>query len=137
MGVVHYQRSGCPDMDVHTSPFEPLSHLLGPPGPSTVRSSATKTFKAALRSYGYLGRDRQRSRGFFSGMVRGVSNPRGGSKMLSFLYQPRLVCSSPLHLRSAWTVNSAKLDFRFTEFSEVRRRQKDLDTLVTVATMRP
>jgi len=84
-----------------------------------------------------VAKGRQRNRGFFSGMVRGVSNACEGSKILSFLYQPRLVCSSLLHLRSSWKVNSPKLDFRFTEFSEVRRRQKDLDTLVTVATMRP
>jgi hypothetical protein len=63
-------------------------------------------------------RGRQRNRGFFSGMVRVVSNAREGSRIKSFLYQPRLVCSSPLHLRSAWTVNSA--NFAFTEFSEVR-----------------
>jgi hypothetical protein len=31
-----------------------------------------------LRSYGNRGRDRQRNRGFFSGMIRGVSNPRDG-----------------------------------------------------------
>ena len=84
----------------------------------------------------HLGRDRQRNRGFFSGMVRGLSNPREGSKLLSFLFRPRMVCSSLLHLRSSWKVNSPKLDFRFTAFSEVRRRQKDLDTLVTVATIR-
>jgi transposase len=47
-------------------------------GPSTVSSSATKALKAALRSYVYLGRDRQRIRGFFSAMLRGVSNAREG-----------------------------------------------------------
>ena len=29
---MHYSMFGCPDMDVHTSRFEPSSHLLGPPG---------------------------------------------------------------------------------------------------------
>ena len=47
-------------------------------------------------------------------MVRGVSNPREGSKILTFLFRSRLVCSSLLHLRSSWKVNSA--NFRFTEF---------------------
>ena len=42
-----------------------------------------------------------------SGMVSGVSNAREGSKILSFLYRPRLVCSSLLHLRSLWKVHSA------------------------------
>ena len=42
------------------------------------------------------------TRGLFSGMVRGVSDPGEGSKILSFLYRPRLVCNSLLHLRSLW-----------------------------------
>ena len=50
-------------------------------------------------------------------MVRGVSHPCQGSKILSFLFRPRLVCNSLLHLRSAWKVNCA--NFRFTEFYEV------------------
>ena len=57
-------------------------------------------------------------RGYFSGMLRGVSNPREGSKILSVLFRPRLVCSSFLHLRSSWKGNSAK--FAVTEFSGVR-----------------
>jgi hypothetical protein len=32
--------------------------------------------------------DRQRNRGFFSDLVRGVSKPRQGSKILSFLFWP-------------------------------------------------
>ena len=51
---------------------------------------------------------RQRNRGFFGGIVRGVSNACEGSKILSFLFRPRLVCSSLLHLRSSWKVNSQK-----------------------------
>jgi hypothetical protein len=51
-------------------------------------------------------------RGFFRGMVRGVSNPRKGSKILTFLYRPRLVGSS-------WNVNST-MTFAMTGFSEVR-----------------
>jgi hypothetical protein len=42
------------------------------------------------------------NRGFFGVMLRGVSNPREGSKILTFLFRPRLVCSSFLHLRSSW-----------------------------------
>jgi hypothetical protein len=72
MGAVCYQRFGCPDTGVRTSRFEPLSYLLGPLGPSTVHSSATRAFKSASSSYGDLGRDRQRNRQFFSGLVRGV-----------------------------------------------------------------
>jgi hypothetical protein len=65
-----------------------------------------------------LGRDRQRNRGFFSGMLRGESNAWEGSKILTFLFRPRLVCSSLLHLRSAWKVSSANY-FALTEFSEL------------------
>jgi hypothetical protein len=63
-------------------------------------------------------RGRQRNRGSFSSMIRGVSSPREGSKILSFLFRPQMVCSPILHLRSSWKWNSA--NFRFTEFSEVR-----------------
>jgi hypothetical protein len=58
--------------------------------------------KEDLSSYGCLGRDRQTKQGFFSGMLRGVSNPGEGSEILSFPFRPRLVCSSLLHLRSSW-----------------------------------
>jgi hypothetical protein len=47
---------------------------MGPRSPSPF-SAAMKTFKAALSSYGCLGRNRQRNRVFFSGMVRVVSRP--------------------------------------------------------------
>ena len=33
-------------------------------------------------------------RGFFSGIVRGMSNAHEGSKILTFLFRPRLVCIS-------------------------------------------
>ena len=56
----------------------------------------------------HQGRDRQRNRGFFSGMLRGMSDPREGSKILTFPFRPRLVCSSFVHLRSAWKVISQK-----------------------------
>jgi hypothetical protein len=62
---------------------------------------------------------RQRNRGFLSAMVRGVSTLQEGSKSLTFLFRPPLVCSSLLHLRSAWKILSA--NFGFTEFYEVRR----------------
>jgi hypothetical protein len=77
-------------------------------GSSRVCPSATKTFKAALRSYGDLGQDRQRNQGFFSGLDRGVSTPREGSKILTFLFRPRLVYSSLLHLLSSWKRSSPK-----------------------------
>jgi hypothetical protein len=35
-------------------------------------------------------------------MLRGISDPREGSKILEFLFRPRLVRSSLLHLRSSW-----------------------------------
>ena len=60
-----------------------------PSGPSTVRWSATRALKEALRSRGNQERDRQRNRGFFSGMLRGVSILREGSKILSFLFRPQ------------------------------------------------
>jgi hypothetical protein len=56
-------------------------------------------------------------RGFFSGMVRGVSNAREGAKILSFLFRPRLVCSSLLHLLSSWKANSA--NFALVDISEI------------------
>jgi hypothetical protein len=60
--------------------------------------------------------DRQRNQGFSRDMLRGVSTPREGSKILSFLFQPRLVCGLLLHLRSSGKVHSA--NFALTEFSE-------------------
>ena len=41
-----------------------------------------------------VARDRQRNRGFFGGLVRGVSSPREGSEILTFLFRPQLVCIS-------------------------------------------
>ena len=54
------------------------------------------------------GRDPQRNRAFLSGMVRGESIPPEGSKILTFLFRPRLVCSSLLHLRGLWKGFSPK-----------------------------
>jgi hypothetical protein len=68
-----------------------------------------------LKSYGDLGQDRQRNQGYFSGMVRGVSNPREGPKILTFLFRPRMVCSWLLHLRSSQKVNPTNY-FAMTEF---------------------
>jgi hypothetical protein len=61
---------------------------------------------------------RQRNRGYFSSMIRRVSNPREGLKNQTFLFRSRLVCNSLPHLRRSWNVNCA--NFRFTEFSELR-----------------
>ena len=49
---------------------------------------------------------RQRNQGFLSGMLRGVSNPCEGSKIRTFLFRSRLVCSSLLHLRCSGKVDS-------------------------------
>jgi hypothetical protein len=38
--------------------------------------------------------DRHGNRGFFSGMLRGVSNACESSKILSILYRPKLMCIS-------------------------------------------
>jgi hypothetical protein len=73
----------------------------------------------------HQGRDRQRNRGFFSDMIRGVSNPREGSKILSFVFRPRLVCSSLLHLRSSWKVNAANY-FALCAFSEVLHSRRPM-----------
>jgi hypothetical protein len=64
--------------------------------------------------WGGIGR---RMKGLFSGMLRGVSRPRGGSEILTFLFRHRLVCTSLLDLRSSWKVNSANY-FAMTELSE-------------------
>jgi hypothetical protein len=72
---VCYQRPGRPDIDAERSRFEGFSHPANTSGIQSTRSSASTAVKVALRSYGYLGRDRQRNRGFFSGMLRGVRRP--------------------------------------------------------------
>jgi hypothetical protein len=91
------------------SQCEPLSHLLGP---WAVDGSfvSYKGIEGGFEEPWISGRDRQRNRGFFSGMIRGVSDPREVSKMLTFLFRPRVVCSSLLHLRSSQKVNSRKFD---------------------------
>jgi hypothetical protein len=98
--------------------FEPLSCWLGPLG----RRESAPRLQRRLRRLWRLGsivtRGRQRNRGFFSDLVRGVSSPREGSKILSFLFRPLLACSSLLHLRCSGKVNCA--NFRFTAFSEVQ-----------------
>ena len=39
-----------------------------------------------------MAEDRQRNRAFFSSMLRGVSNAREGSKILTLLFQPQQEC---------------------------------------------
>ena len=110
-------RPGPPDLDVHTSRFKPLSHVQGPPG----RREPSLRLQRRLRQLGRLGsivtRGRQRNRGFFGGMDRGVSNASEGSKILTFLFRPRLLCSPLLDLRSSWKVHSANY-FALRAFSE-------------------
>jgi hypothetical protein len=61
-------------------------------------------------------RDRHRNGGLFSGILRGVSHPREGSKILSSLFRP-LVYSSLLHLRTSWKVHCA--NFALVDISEI------------------
>ena len=112
------KRFGRPDLGVYRSWFAPLYPQLGPLGR---RESAPRLQRRLRRLSGameHLGRDRQRNRGFFSGMGRSVSDPREGLKILTFLFRSPLVCSSLLHIRSSWKVNSS--NFAITAFSEVR-----------------
>ena len=54
-------------------------------------------------------RGRQRNRGFFSGLFRGVSNPPEGSKILSSLVRPRMVCRARSYIseaRGRWIVRT-------------------------------
>jgi hypothetical protein len=44
---------------------------------------------------------RQRNRGFFSGMVRVVSNPREGLKILTCLFRSRVVCRARSYISEA------------------------------------
>jgi hypothetical protein len=52
-------------------------------GSSRVCPSATTTFKAALRSYGDLGRDRQRNEGLLQRHEQGCVEPSGGARRSS------------------------------------------------------
>jgi len=58
-----------------------------------------------MEIWGGIGRG---MRGFFSGILRGVSNPREGSKILFFLFGSPLACSLFLLLRSSWTLYPRK-----------------------------
>jgi hypothetical protein len=60
----------------------------------------------------------------FSGLVRGMSDPREGSKILTFLFRSRLVCSLLLHLQSLGKGRTA--NFTLTEFSEVPSQELHL-----------
>ena len=48
-----------------------------------------------------MAQGRQRNQGFFIGMVRGVSNACEGSKILSVLFRPRLVCAARFYISQA------------------------------------
>ncbi len=48
-----------------------------------------------------VARDRQRNRGFFSGMLRGVPGPCEGSKILTFHFRPRLMCAARSYISEA------------------------------------
>jgi hypothetical protein len=68
---------------------------------------------------------RKRNREFFSAMVRGVSSPREGSKILTFLFRPRLVCSSLLLLRSSWKVNCANFARKVSKNTNLGNRMSE------------
>src|SRR5215203_6112372 len=51
---------------------------------------------------------RERNREPLGCLGRGVSNPREGSKIQTFLFRPRMVCRSPLHFRKRVDVVSSK-----------------------------
>jgi hypothetical protein len=77
-----------------------------------------------MEIWGRVGRG---MRGFFSAMLRGVSRPREGPKILSFLFRSRVVCSSLLHLLLSCKVNPANY-FALCAFSEVRTRLQKMAT---------
>jgi hypothetical protein len=54
-------------------------------------------------------------RGSFSAMLRGVWYAREGSKILTFLFRPRLVCSSLLIRPSSWKRRSANFALKRSE----------------------
>src|SRR5215211_929039 len=54
-------------------------------------------------------------------MIRGVSEPCRGTKILTFLFRSSLVCSSLLHLRSSQNLPSAKFGCS-RQFSEASTR---------------
>jgi|SRR5215208_732030 hypothetical protein len=64
-----------------------------------------------------VARDWYRNRGLFSGMLRGVSSPCGGSEILIFLFRSRLVCSPLLH--SPKLVEGELCEVHLTKYSEV------------------
>ena len=118
------------ELDVYRSRFEQLSPRLGPLGR---RESAPRLQEHSRCLSGALERvaeGRQRNRGFFSDLVRGASNACEGSKILTLLFRPRLVCSSLLRLRSSWKVNSE--NFAITEFYEVRGARMPPDEVKAV-----
>jgi hypothetical protein len=51
--------------------------------------------------------------------AQGCVEPSRGLEGLDLPLDPDCLCYSPLHLRRAWKVNSPRVGFRFTEFSEV------------------
>jgi hypothetical protein len=59
---------------------------------------------------------RQSNQEFFSRMVRGVSDPREGSKTITFLYRPRLMCSALLHSPKLGEGEFCENYFALTEF---------------------
>ena len=100
MGAVCYQRFGCPDLGVPASRFELLSRTLGP----WAVDGSFVSYKGIEGGYEELwisGVGSAEEPGIVQRHDQGVSHPHEVSKMLTFPFRPRLVCSWPLHLRSS------------------------------------
>ena len=89
-----------PDVDVCTSRFESLSYLSGP---WAVDGSfvSYKGIQGGFEELWTSGAGSAEEPGFFSGMVKGVSDPCEGSKILTFLFRPRLVCRARSYISEA------------------------------------
>jgi hypothetical protein len=75
--------------------------MVRPAGSSRPHSSARETFQEALEAREYSDSGSAEEPGILQRHGQGVSNPCEGSKILFFLFQPRPMCYSLLHLRSS------------------------------------
>jgi hypothetical protein len=65
---------------------------------------------------------------------RGVLNACGGSKILNFLYRPRLVCNSLLHLRGSWNSPSRS---RRTVHATSGKTDFSIKAILSITSVRP
>jgi hypothetical protein len=115
MGAVEYSRSGCPDLGVHTSRFEPMSYLLSPQG----RRRFVRQLQGHSRQLGgsvkHRGSGSAEELGILQRNGQGCVGPLRGLEDPNIpLSAPTDVQSSLLHLQTSWKGNSAK--FAVTEF---------------------